>query len=117
MTTKNLNGSCLPRQNWMKRGLLRVAIAGFCSVLSLPAMANIMICTGPVRHTMDLAPHSVRNQATKLGEWTCSNGQTGTLKVISSGWHLVSYSPLMSFTNGNQHEAYYPYAVFSGRRK
>ncbi len=102
-----------PGETSMKNPLLYALILGICILMSVPALAGVVVCTGPVQAGLGPTPQGVRSQATELG-WTCSNGQAGTLQQISAGKRLVSYTPSMGFTSGSQSGAY-PIAVFSGR--
>ena len=99
----------------MRKTLSAVAILGLCCLVSGPAWAGVVICTGPFQSGLGPAPQTVRIQATESG-WTCSNGQAGTLQQISAGKRLVNYVPSMGFTSGGQSGGY-PIAVFatSGR--
>ncbi len=99
----------------MRKTLSAAVMLGLCCLVSGPAWAGVVICTGPVQSGLGPAPQTVRIQAMESG-WTCSNGQAGTLQQISAGKRLVNYTPSMGFTSGSQ-SGIYPIAVFatSGR--
>jgi hypothetical protein len=95
----------------MRRAFSTFAIFGLCCLVSGPAWAGVVICTGPVQSGLGPTPQTVRIQATEAG-WTCSDGQAGTLQQISAGKRLVNYTPSMGFTSGGQ-SGVYPIAVFA----
>jgi len=95
----------------MRKILSAAVLTGLCFLISGPALASVVVCTGPFQPGLGASPQTVRSQATEAG-WTCSNGQAGTLQQISTRKRLVSYLPNMGFSNGGQ-SGVYPIAVFA----